>query len=58
MGRNRTSTKKDLTLWIDEEIIERLKEYEINKSMLFTDAAKQFLDEMEEKIKYSKNMEK
>lgn len=58
MGRNRSSTKKDLTLWIDEEIIEKLKEYEINKSLLFTDAAKEFIADMEEKTKNSNNDEK
>lgn len=47
MGRKRTSNKKDLTLWIEEEIIEKLKLYEANKSLLFTDAAKKFIEEKE-----------
>lgn len=49
MGRKRTSTRKKLTLSIERELLEKLKEWEVNKSLLFTEAAKKMLEEMEKK---------
>lgn len=47
MGRKRTSTKRDVKLSVDEDLLNRLIELKINKSVLFTEAAMQKLEELE-----------
>jgi len=55
MGRKRTSTKRDVKLSVDEDLLDRLIELKINKSVLFTEAAMQKLEELEKEIgKYDK----
>lgn len=48
MGRKRTSTKQDLTLWIDQDLVKRLKDLEINGSAIFTEAALKELEKYDE----------
>lgn len=47
MGRKRTSKKTKLLLSVDKELLDKLKELEVNRSLLFTQAAKQYLLELE-----------
>ena len=54
VGRKRTSTKRDLKLYVDDEIIEQLNFFKINKSVLFTDAAKAAIERMGKNEKFSK----
>lgn len=55
MGRKRTSTKRDVKLSVDEDLLDRLIELKVNKSVLFTEAAMQKLADLEkEKGKYKK----
>jgi len=49
MGRKRTSNKRDVKLSVDEDLLDRLIELKINKSVLFTEAAMRKLEELEEK---------
>lgn len=49
MGRKRTSNKKDLMLYVDKDIIKKLKELELNASAIFTDAALEKLKEYDDK---------
>lgn len=56
MGRKRTSTKKDLKLYVDESLIEKLNFLKVNKSVLFTEAAEQIIKELEENVENSKNL--
>ena len=49
MGRKRTSNKKNMMLSIDKDLIKRLKELEVNRSLLFTEAAEKLLSELDEK---------
>lgn len=53
MGRKRTSTKKDLKLFVDKDVIEKLNFLKVNKSVLFTEAAEKLILEMAEKEKNS-----
>ena len=48
MGRKRTSKKKNYTISIDKDLMDKLKELEVNRSLLFTDAAKEYLRKIEE----------
>lgn len=43
LGRKRTSKKKNYVISIDYDLMEKLKELEVNRSLLFTDAAKKYL---------------
>lgn len=47
MGRKRTSKKEQISVSVDSEIIEKLREYEVNRSVLFTEAALKYLEELE-----------
>lgn len=48
MGRKRLENKKKkLTLTVDEEIITKLRKMKVNKSLLFTDVAKELIFENE-----------
>lgn len=47
MGRKRTSTKRDVKLSVDEDLLDRLIDLKINKSVLFTEAAMRKLAELE-----------
>jgi len=47
MGRKRTSTKRDVKLSVDEDLLDKLIELKINKSVLFTEAALAKLAELE-----------
>lgn len=51
VGRKRTSTKRDVKLKVDEELLDKLIELKVNKSALFTDAALQKLEELEKEKK-------
>lgn len=51
MGRKRTSNKTNMMLSVDKDLLKRLKELEINRSLLFTEAAEKLLSELEEKSK-------
>lgn len=50
MGRKRTSNKRDVKLSVDNDLLDKLIEFKINKSVLFTEAAEKKLEELE-KIK-------
>jgi len=47
MGRKRSSKKRDVKLSVDEDLLDRLIELNINKSVLFTEAAMRKLEELE-----------
>lgn len=48
VGRKRTSNKKDMTIYVDKDLIKRLKELELNASAIFTEAALAKLKEYDE----------
>lgn len=48
LGRKRSSTKKSLNLYIEQDIIETLKKLELNASVIFTDAAKKAIEKQKE----------
>lgn len=54
MGRKRTSNKQKALISVDKDLLERLKELEVNRSLLFTEAAEKYLREMDEKEKREK----
>ncbi|PJO44068.1 hypothetical protein [Lysinibacillus xylanilyticus] len=47
MGRKRTSTKRDVKLSVDESLLDKLIELNVNKSVLFTEAAMRKLEDLE-----------
>lgn len=49
MGRKRTSNKTNMMLSVDKDLLKRLKDLEVNRSLLFTQAAEQYLSELEKK---------
>ena len=51
MGRKRTSKKKKVLVSVDVEIYEKLIEWKINRSVLFTDAALELLEKLEKEEK-------
>jgi len=57
MGRKRTSTKQDLTLWVDQDLVKKLKDLEINGSAIFTKAALKELEKYDENGNIFKNKE-
>lgn len=57
MGRKRTSNKKDINLYVDKDIIERLKKLELNASAIFTDAALKELKKYEKTTNEDKRHE-
>lgn len=48
MGRKRTSNKRDMTIYVDKDLIKRLKDLELNASAIFTEAALAKLEEYDE----------
>lgn len=48
MGRKRTGNKRDVKLSVDNDLLDKLIELKINKSVLFTEAAEKKLAELEE----------
>lgn len=58
MGRKRTSNKKDMTLYVDKDLIKRLKELEINASAIFTEAALAVLKEFDKNGNKLEKLEK
>lgn len=48
VGRKRTSNKKDMTIYVDKDLIKRLKDLELNASAIFTEAALEKLREFDE----------
>lgn len=53
MGRKRTSNKERILISVDKDILNWLKENDINRSILFTEAAEKKLEEYK---KISKKM--
>lgn len=51
MGRKRTSNKKDVTLYVDKDLLKKLKEWEINMSLVFTKAAQNMINDLEKSEK-------
>ena len=51
MGRKRTSKKKKVLISVDVEIYEKLVEWKVNRSVLFTNAAIELLKELESEKK-------
>lgn len=51
MGRKRTSKKTKTLISVDKELLERLKELEVNRSLLFTQAAEEYLSQLEKESK-------
>lgn len=49
MGRKRTSKKQQISVSVDKDIIDRLRELDVNRSILFTEAALKLLEEIEKK---------
>lgn len=45
MGRKRTSNKERILISIDKELLALLKKHDINRSILFTEAAEQKIKE-------------
>jgi len=43
MGRKRTSNKAKVLVSVDKELIDKLRELNCNRSVLFTDAATQYI---------------
>lgn len=59
MGRKRTSKKRDLKLSVDGDLIDILIELDVNKSALFTEAARKKIEELsKEKEKKRKKGQK
>lgn len=48
MGRKRTGNKRDLTLSVDKDLVEKLLVLKVNKSVLFTEAAEKKIKELKE----------
>lgn len=48
VGRKRTSNKRDVKLSVDNDLLDKLIELKVNKSVLFTEAAIKKLEELEE----------
>ncbi|MGE7839137.1 type II toxin-antitoxin system CcdA family antitoxin [Viridibacillus arvi] len=57
MGRKQTSNKERIMVTIDKDILEKLKELDISRSVLLTDAAKKLIQELELEEKNEKNEE-
>lgn len=55
MGRKRTSNKERILISVDRDLLLMLKELDINRSILFTEAAEKKLQELKEKEKSEKN---
>ena len=51
MGRKRTSNKERILISVDKKIIEKLRELEVDRSLIFTEAALELLKEYEEDAK-------
>lgn len=48
MGRKRTSKKRDLKLYVEEDVVEKLNILKVNKSVLFEEAAQKLIKQIEE----------
>lgn len=58
MGRKRTSKKKKVLVSVDYEIYEKLVELGKNRSVLFTDAAIEYIEKVAKEEEYEKNSKK
>lgn len=56
MGRKRTSKKQKALISVDKDLLGRLKELEVNRSLLFTEAAEKYLKEIGEKNEKKENL--
>lgn len=55
MGRKRTSKKERISISVDKELIEKLREFELDRSLVFTNAAKKVIEEFEMSEKEQEN---
>ena len=53
MGRKRTSNKERILVSIDKDLLNLLKKYDINRSILFTQAAQEKLKDIKENSELS-----
>lgn len=49
MGRKRTSKKVNVIVSVDKDIIEKLRLYEVNRSLMFTNSAIKMIEKIEKK---------
>ena len=56
MGRKRTSNKERIMISVDKDLLLLLRKYDINRSMLFTEAAQEKLKHYLKGIKETENM--
>lgn len=47
MGRKRTSNKINVNVYVDRDIVRKLKEYKVNRSLMFTNAALKEIERIE-----------
>lgn len=47
LGRKRTSNKERITISVDKDLVDRLRKLGVARSVLFTDAAKDYLDSID-----------
>lgn len=45
MGRKRTSNKERISISVDKDLIEKLRRLELDRSLIFTEAAKKVIEE-------------
>lgn len=57
LGRKRTKTKKNINLYVEKDLIDRLKILELNASVIFTKAAQKELKRQEELTREEKIVE-
>lgn len=57
MGRKRTSNKVNLNLWVDKDIVEKLRSLELNASAIFTHAAQSELEKLDQVIQFEEKEE-
>lgn len=46
MGRKRTSVKEKISISVDKDIIEKLRELKVDRSLIFTKAAKDYIEQV------------
>lgn len=51
MGRKRTSNKEQISISVDKDLIKKLRELEVDRSLIFTNAAKEYLENLEKERK-------
>lgn len=54
MGRKRTSNKERISISIDKDLINKLRHLEADRSLIFTKAAKEFIENYEKNKKTPK----